>query len=106
MIEEWRRLFPDDDVETQLRPVYPFNGPGGPIVLYDGPVGGIAECEQPCRVELAFDDKPSIRWSVEPGPHDFWVSTGSADLGLRRGERDWTVTAHHNTPDSGWINRT
>jgi hypothetical protein len=105
MIEEWRRLFPGVGVEAQLQPVYPFNDPGGPIVVYDGPVGGVAACKRRGSVELAFNGKPSVRWSIELDPDDFSMSTGSVDLVLRRGERDSTVTAHRNTPDSGWFNR-
>lgn len=104
MIEEWQRLFPDVDVQRQLQPVYPFNDPRASIILYDGLVGGIATSERPGTVELAFSNKPSIRWNVDRDSHDFSMSTGSVDLRLRRGERDWTVTAHGSI-GGGWFNR-
>lgn len=104
MSETWQRYFPDEDIETPLRPVYQFNSPGDSIVLHDGAVGGIGARERPCTVELTFSDKPWVRWSTEPDPHQIPRSTGTVDLRLRRGELNWTMTAHRNAMDGGWIN--
>src|SRR6266511_453589 len=40
------------DAASPLTPVYPFNEPGQPIVLYEGPVGGPATNDAPGVVEL------------------------------------------------------
>ncbi|GIJ49375.1 hypothetical protein Val02_62610 [Virgisporangium aliadipatigenens] len=105
MIEEWQRRFPGTCVDPQLRPVYPFDESGSSIIIYDGNVGGVAAHEQRGSVELSLNGKPSLRWSVEPDPDNFSVSMDDVELGLRRGSRDWMVSAYRTTPDSGWFNR-
>jgi hypothetical protein len=102
--ETWQNLFPDEDIEPQLQPIYPFDTPNNSIVLYDGPVGGLTEDELPGVVELVLGDKPCLRWRVEHDPHEIRPSTGTVELMLRRGEREWPVTAYGDLVGGGWIN--
>jgi hypothetical protein len=41
------------DAAGPLSPVYPFNEPGQPVVLHDGPLGGLAATDVAGVVELS-----------------------------------------------------
>jgi hypothetical protein len=58
-------LFAPDAAEP-LSPVYPFNEPGQPVVLHDGPLGGLAATDVAGVVELSCASRPGLEWRVGP----------------------------------------
>jgi hypothetical protein len=48
-----------------LLPVYPFNEPGQPIALHDGPVGGLAPDDASGVMELSCRPDPKVIWRIE-----------------------------------------
>lgn len=105
MIEEWRNHFPDEPVEVQLQPVYPFNGVGESVVLYDGVVDERQESGRPGTVELAFAGRPVIRWRFDPDGPRLLRGTGAVELGLRRRGSEWLASAHRANLSGGFINQ-
>lgn len=55
--------------EEPLAPVYPFNAPGEPITLYDGPIGP-AGAEVPGGVQYDCSPKPGISWRLRTEDYD------------------------------------
>jgi hypothetical protein len=90
--------------ESPLEPVYPFDAPDSPIVLYRGPIGGVEPEEQPGVVELVFGAKPKLRWNIERRTGLPSVDFGGVDLHISRRGRDWTLAAHYGGAGTGWIN--
>jgi hypothetical protein len=68
-------LFAPDAAEP-LSPVYPFNEPGQPVVLHNGPLSGLAATEIAGVLELSCAPRPS--WSG-----------GSGLMRLRSSRTDW-----------------
>jgi hypothetical protein len=54
------------DLGSPLVPVYPFNEPNQPVLLYEGLIGGLAVDDMPGTVELSWTPRPSLDWSVRP----------------------------------------
>ncbi len=56
---------------TPLLPVYPFNEPGRPVVLYCGPIAGLLDTDVPGVVELTCASDLNLSWEITPAPNDF-----------------------------------
>jgi hypothetical protein len=83
--------------------VYPFNEPGQPIVLHDGPVGGLAPHDAPGVVELSRIPDPRIIWRIEH-PSVVGVPGDPAAFVLRRPDGDAPVTGVWRSRHDGWSN--
>lgn len=98
--------------EEGLVPAYPFNDPGAPIRLYDGPVGGFACGDWPGTIELCGLPRPSVNWKVT---HEDFAALNihtPATLRLRRHALDqyvevprgpWSFDGHEGAVSEGWI---
>lgn len=64
--------------------IYPFNEPNQPVSLYTGPIGGLAGCDMPGAVELAWTPRPSLDWSVQPVTSPQFANRSEVSLLLRR----------------------
>jgi hypothetical protein len=95
---------PASKAVSPLAPVYPFNEPGQPIVLHDGPVGGLAPDDAPGVVELSCVPDLNIVWRIG----DSSVLGGSSDpvtLVLRRPDelaRGRFPGPSHHAPCNYW----
>ncbi|MFH9468714.1 hypothetical protein ACH4LT_15705 [Streptomyces clavifer] len=89
------------NAETPLSPVYPFNAPGEPIALYDGPVVGSAGTEVPGVVQYDCSPKPGISWRLHYEDHDL-TPTDQTELSLLDLGFDLPVFARDAV--SGWCN--
>jgi hypothetical protein len=49
------------DAAEPLSPVYRFNEPGQPVVLHDGPLGGLAATDVAGVVELSCAPRPGLK---------------------------------------------
>jgi hypothetical protein len=88
---------------SPIAPVYPFNEPGQPIVLHDGPVGGLAPDDAPGVVALSCVPNLNIVWRIGENS----VLGGSSDpvtLVLRRPDGDAPVPGVWRGIDDGWSN--
>jgi hypothetical protein len=92
------------DVAEPLLPVYPFNEPGQPIVLHDGPVGGLATIDVPGLVEVTCARRPSIEWRVEYEASWEFANRSDVTLLLRRSGGDLHLPAHIRAGTEGWSN--
>ncbi len=81
------------DLGPPLVPVYPFNEPNQPVLLYEGPIGGLAADDMPGTVELSWTPRPSLDWSVRPVTSPGFVNRREATLLLRRPGGDRQVPA-------------
>jgi hypothetical protein len=87
---------------STLSPVYPFNEPGQPIVLYDGALGGLAAHDAPGVVELSCIPDLTVVWRIEGRS-----VVGAGDpvtLVLRRPGGDARVSGTRRGIDDGWSN--
>jgi hypothetical protein len=89
---------------TPLTPVYPFNGPGQPVLLHHGLIGGLASSDVEGSIELSCTPKPNIEWRVEP-----WAFTpnrigSEVMLLLRRPNGDGQVPVQVHELGGGWSN--
>ncbi|MEU6026945.1 hypothetical protein ABZ825_07980 [Streptomyces tauricus] len=89
--------------EIPLSPVYPFNAPGEPITLYDGPVTGSVGAEVPGVVQLDCSPKLGISWRIQTEDHD----PASMDrTGLSLLELGFELPVSARDTVSGWSNGT
>jgi len=88
---------------SPLSPVYAFNEPGQPIVLHDGPVGGLAPHDAPGVVELSCVPTPSVVWRIEDQSVG-GVAGDPVTLVLRRPDGDAPVTGVWRSRHDGWSN--
>lgn len=58
------------NAETPLAPMYPFNEPGKPITLYDGPTAGPAGTDARGVVQYDCSPKPGISWWLHSEDYD------------------------------------
>src|SRR6266545_391183 len=84
---------PASGAVSPLSPVYPFNEPGQPIVLHDGPVGGLATNDAPGVVELSCVPELNVVWRVEGGSVTEFLEDPAVTLLLRRRSGDARVPA-------------
>jgi hypothetical protein len=94
---------PASDAVSPLPAAYAFNEAGQPIVLHDGPVGGLAPHEVPAVVELSFLPDPRVIWRIEDDSV-VGVPGDPVTLGLRRPDGDALVTGVWRSRHDGWSN--
>ena len=90
--------------ETPLQPAYAFNAPGASVVLYEGPIAGLADDERPGRIELNCGPRVGLRWRAHLQPGDHRLEPGKTTLLVRRAGQDWAIDAHERSGGEGWIN--
>jgi hypothetical protein len=88
---------------SPLPPAYPFNEPGQPIVLHDGPVRGLAPHDAPGVVELSCVPDPGVVWRIEDRSV-VGVPGDPVTLVLRRPDGDAPVTGVWRVRHDGWSN--
>ena len=90
--------------QPPLTPVYPFNSPGQPVILYRGPIGGMAAADRSGVVELSFEQGFGIKWAIdadeEPDPLNFLGST----LILHRPDGDMQLCGIQRNSNDGSSN--
>jgi hypothetical protein len=89
--------------ETPLSPVYPFNEPGKPITLYDGPAAGAAGTDVRGVVQYDCSPKPGISWWLHTEDYDPTYAE-STELSLLDLGIELPVSARDAV--SGWSNGT
>jgi hypothetical protein len=91
------------DAVSPHSPVYAFNEAGQPIVLHDGPVGGLTPHNARGVVEFLCAPEPRVVWRIE----DRSVVGAAGDpvtLVLRRPDGDASVTGVWRSRRDGWSN--
>jgi hypothetical protein len=83
--------------------VYPFNDPGRPIVLYEGPIGGLATNYIPGVLELSCAPKLSLDWKIKHGS-DMSNPGGAVTLLLSRPDGEVRLPGVWRNSDEGWSN--
>lgn len=83
--------------------MYPFNAPGEPVVLYDGPVAGPAGTEVPGVVQHDCSPKPGISWTLHTESYDL-ASTDKTQLSLL--DLGFELPVFARDAVSGWSNGT
>jgi hypothetical protein len=96
-------LFPLD-APGPLSPLYPFNEPGQPVVLYEGAIGGLASGDVTGSVELSCAPRPGIEWHVGPGAPPQFANQPAVTLALRRRDGDVLLPGVPRGIDGGWSN--
>lgn len=86
-----------------LSPVYAFNAPGEPVLLYQGLIGGPDSPEQEAEVQLSWSPRTEIRWRQAPGDEQDLTVTDRVLL-LRRPDGEAEVPAHLSGLGEGWVN--
>ena len=92
------------DAAEPLSPVYRFNEPGQPVVLHDGPLGGLAATDVAGVVELSCAPRPGLEWRVAPEAPPQFANRTTVTLLLRRPGGDAEVPAWVRGTDGGWSN--
>ena len=95
---------PASEAASPHSPVYPFNEPGQPIVLYEGPVGGPATNDAPGVVELSCVPELNVAWRVEGGSVTEIPDDRAVTLLLRRRSGDAQVPGIAREANDGWSN--
>jgi hypothetical protein len=93
---------PGEEV-SPLSPVYPFNAPGQPIMLYEGPIGGLAAHDVRGAVELSCIPNPTLVWTIE-NSSGVGAPSDSVTLVLRRPDGDAPVSGVWQGFGDGWSN--
>ena len=92
------------DAVTPLSPVYPFNEPGEPILLYEGPIGGLATSDVTGSVLMACAPGPILEWTVDSDAPPAFANRSSATLMLRRPAGEMRLPCFVRGIDGGWSN--
>jgi hypothetical protein len=100
------RQFPAGEAVPAISPVYPFNEPGQPVVLYDGPIGGLAAHDAPGVVELSCVPDLNVVWRIEASSLVVGAPSDSVTLVLRRPDGDARVPGVWRGRNDGWSNGT
>jgi hypothetical protein len=95
---------PESGTVEPLAPIYPFNKPGNPIVLYDGLIGGLAATDVTGVIELSFTPRSSLEWRVGPGTPPMFANRSALTLVLRHHVGDVEVPAQVRGIEGGWSN--
>lgn len=90
--------------EIPLRPAYAFNEPGASVVLFEGPIAGLADGERRGRIELDCGPHAGLRWRAELQPGDHRIEPGKRSMTVRRAGQDWAIEAYERRGGEGWIN--
>ncbi len=101
-MEPVSRQFPTGEAVPAISPVYPFNQPGQPVVLYDGPIGALADA--PGVVELSCLPDLNVVWRIEASSSAAGAPSDSVTLVLRRPEGDARVPGVWRGRTDGWSN--
>ena len=96
-------LFPLD-APGPLSPLYPFNEPGQPVLLYEGAIGGLAIGDVTGSVELACMPRPGIEWHVEQGAPPQFANQAAVTLALRHQDGDILLPGVLRGIGGGWSN--
>jgi hypothetical protein len=86
--------FPATEALPAISPVYPFNDRGEPVVLYEGPVGGLARMAAHGVAELSCVPDLGVVWRIE-GDSRVGVPGDSVTLALRRPDGDAHLTGKY-----------
>jgi hypothetical protein len=86
--------------------VYPFNEPGQPVVLYEGPIGGLASADVAGTVELSCVPRPGLEWRADTAATSHLASGPAVTLTLRRAAGDAELPCAVRGPGGGWSNGT
>ncbi len=89
------------EAEKSLSPVYPFNAPGAPIALYEGPMGESEKPDVPGAVQCDRSPKPGISWRLHAEKHGSFL-LDTAKLHLR--DRGIELPVISTSSISGWSN--
>src|SRR6266508_368990 len=98
------RQFPTGQAVPAIAPVYPFNEPGQPVVLYDGPIGALAAHDAPGVVELSCLPDLNVVWRIEASSMPVGAPGDSVTLVLRRPSGDARVPGVWRERTDGWSN--
>lgn len=90
--------------EAPIEPIYPFNAPGQPILLYSGPIGGVVNDKQNGSVELSFAPKPRINWHIDAADSFFGFREDCLSLILDRKNGQAILPAWMRGNGDGWSN--
>ncbi|MFJ7907021.1 hypothetical protein [Kitasatospora sp. NPDC096204] len=92
---------------TPLIPPRGWNAPGEAVTLYEGTLTGFRQGARQGKIELTFGAKPSLEWSVEPHPDDFWeLGNDGAVITTVDRTPPMEFTANTRRNNAGWINGT
>ncbi|MGO8957372.1 MAG: hypothetical protein ACLQFR_08405 [Streptosporangiaceae bacterium] len=94
------------DAPDPLLPLYPFNEPGQPVVLYEGAIRGLASVDVTGSVELSCTPRPGIEWHVEPEAPPQFANQPAVTLALRRWDGDVLLPGVPRGIGGGWSNGT
>lgn len=89
---------------TPLIPAYGFNGPGEPLLLFEGKIGGLAAADVDGLVELSCVPRPCISWRVENDGRSSFLAVKDVNLRLRRPGGDVDLPAVERSHLEGWSN--
>lgn len=94
-------------VHPPVDPAYPYNAPGEPITLYEGPLGVFADSDLRGVVELRCSPKIDLVWRLEEESRHRaeLFDLNDVDLVLRHPEGDHSVVAHRRNFREGWLDR-
>ncbi len=95
--------FPATEAFPAISPAYPFNDRGEPVVLYEGPVGGLARMAAHGVVELSCFPDLGVVWRIE-GDSRVGVPGDSVTLVLRRPDGDAHLSGTWRGSNDGWSN--
>jgi hypothetical protein len=92
------------DAVTSLAPVYPFNEPGQPILLYEGPIGGLADMDVTGSVVMTCTPEPIVEWTVDPGTAPHFANRRTATILLQRPGGQMQLPSSVRGVEGGWSN--
>lgn len=96
---------PSADSAEPLSPVYPFNDPGEPVRLFEGPIGGVLPVEVPGRVELVCTPRLGFEYSIDSDGQSLTPSVASeVTLLLRSPCGDVQLPGVPRAAAVGWSN--
>ena len=98
-------VFPPSAPDALL-PLYPYNEPSQPVVLYEGAIGGLASGDVIGSVELSCMPQPGIEWYVGPEALPQFANQRAVTLVLRRRDGDVLLPGVPRSIDGGWSNGT
>lgn len=94
------------DAAGPVLPLYPFNLPGQPVVLYEGAIGGLASGDVTGSVELSCASRPGIEWHVGREAPPQFTNQPAVTLVLRRRDVDVLLPGVPRGIGGGWSNGT
>ncbi|WP_205325326.1 hypothetical protein [Glycomyces sp. YM15] len=89
---------------TPLVPVYPFNRPGEPVILFDGLIGGVQDADIDGKVQLVCSPRPGIEWNINTSSPLRDLNESDVELYLRKPSGDVRLAGFWLSPDRGISN--